>query len=191
MSMRETFWTLEKLGRVRLSEHFYLRQFLYSEIGAAFGIPNVPDHPDLAVETGTRLCQDVLEPLQRLVGPIVIRSGFRSARLNAFGAKHRLKCAANVKNYGRHIWDHPDADGHKGAAACIVAPRFNDLHSGISGKTALAEVIDAHIDYHALVFFTHNNAFTIGWHECPVRSIRPSHLDPRSPVAKEDDPFPP
>lgn len=95
--MRETFWLLEKLGRVRLSDHFYFRQFLYSEIGAAFGIPNVPDDADLAIETGTRLCQEILEPLQRTFGPLVIRSGFRSARLNAFGAERRLKCASNEK----------------------------------------------------------------------------------------------
>ena len=134
--MRELFWKLEKLGRVRLSEHFYFRQFLHSEIAAAFGIVNMPDFPDLAIETGTRLCQDVLEPLQGHVGQLVIRSGFRSASLNAFGAERRLKCGSNDGNFAYHIWDHLDASGHMGAAACVVAPRFNDEHPGPTGKAA-------------------------------------------------------
>ena len=35
MGANSTFRKLEALGRVRLSEHFYMRQFLYSEIAAA------------------------------------------------------------------------------------------------------------------------------------------------------------
>lgn len=177
--MRETFWLLEKLGRVRLSDNFYLRQFLYSEIGAAFGIPNVPDFPDLAIETGTRLCQEILEPLQRTFGPLVIRSGFRSARLNAFGAERRLKCAANEKNFAYHIWDHLDAQGHKGAAACVVAPGFNSAHPGPAGWHRLARHIHETLPYHRLTFFTHDNAFNLGWHEKPRREIFPSraHLN--------------
>ena len=174
--MRETFWNLEKLGRVRLSEHFYLRQFLYSEIGAAFGIVNIPDFPDLAIETGTRLCEDVLEPLQRHVGQLVIRSGFRSARLNAFGAQHRLKCGSNEGNFAYHIWDHLDANGHKGAAACVVAPRFNDEHPGPEGKPALAKIIDEYINYHSVTFFAYDNALNIGWHERPLKRIYPRNL---------------
>ncbi|MGJ8626178.1 MAG: hypothetical protein ACSHXB_04385 [Sulfitobacter sp.] len=59
-----------------------------------------------------------------------IRSGFRSAKLNAFGASKGLMCAGNAKNYAYHIWDHRDENGHAGAAACIVIPRFNagDTH---------------------------------------------------------------
>jgi hypothetical protein len=177
--MKEMFWALEKLGRVRLSEHFYFRQFLYSEIGAAFGITNLPDFPDIAIETGTRLCEDVLEPLQRHVGQLVIRSGFRSARLNAFGAERRLKCGANEGNFAYHIWDHLDASGHKGAAACVVAPRFNDLHPGPDGKFALARVINEHINFHSVTFFAHDNALNIGWHERPVRTFYPRHLTPQ------------
>ena len=34
---------LEELGRVRLSEHFFMREMLYSEIANFHGIPNIPD----------------------------------------------------------------------------------------------------------------------------------------------------
>ena len=34
---------LETLGRVRLSEHFFMREMLYSEIASFHGITNMPD----------------------------------------------------------------------------------------------------------------------------------------------------
>ena len=54
---------LETLGRVRLSEHFFMREMLYSEIANFHGIPNIPDDPDLAIAAGSRLCEELLEPL--------------------------------------------------------------------------------------------------------------------------------
>lgn len=169
--MKDIFWKLEKLGRVRLSEHFYMRQFLYSEIGAAYGILNVPDDPDLAIETGTQLCEQILEPLVEKFGPLVIRSGFRSATLNEFGTHNGLKCASNDKNFAYHIWDHRDASGHKGAAACIVIPSFNATATDPDSWKQLAWYIHDHLSYHRLTFFSIDNAFNIGWHDRPRREI--------------------
>lgn len=53
---------LEELGRVRLLKHFFMRDFLYSEISQVESIPNVPDYPDKAVEAGRQLCEQLLEP---------------------------------------------------------------------------------------------------------------------------------
>ncbi len=55
---------LEELGRVKLSKHFFMRDFLYSEISQIEGIPNIPDYPDRAIEAGRGLCENLLEPLQ-------------------------------------------------------------------------------------------------------------------------------
>ena len=55
---------LETLGRVRLSEHFFMRDFLYSEIANFHGMPNIPDFPDVAIEAGSQLCAVLLEPLR-------------------------------------------------------------------------------------------------------------------------------
>ena len=33
---------LEKLGKTRLSRHFFARDFLYSEIGSFHAMPNLP-----------------------------------------------------------------------------------------------------------------------------------------------------
>jgi len=163
--MRNTFWKLDQLGRVRLSRNFQMRQFLYSEISAAYGISNMPDDPDLAIETGRKLCENILEPLTEQFGPLIIRSGFRSAKLNAFGASKGLMCAGNAKNYAYHIWDHRDEEGHAGAAACIVIPRFNSGDTDLETWQDLAWWIDANLPYHRLTFFKRDNAFNIGWHE--------------------------
>ncbi len=64
---------LEDLGRVRLSRNFYLRDFLYSEIADFYAIPNIPDNPELAISTGRRLCEELLEPLQATFGRLGIR----------------------------------------------------------------------------------------------------------------------
>ncbi len=69
-----TVKALEELGRVRLSESFFMRDFLHSEISNFYRIPNLPDDPGLAVAAGRRLCQDLLERLRASFGGLDIRS---------------------------------------------------------------------------------------------------------------------
>lgn len=83
---------LEDLGRVRLSANFFLRDFLHSEIANFYAVQNIPEKPDLAIAAGTRLCEEILEPLQATFGRIAIRSGYRSAEVTAFG---------NARGHGR------------------------------------------------------------------------------------------
>lgn len=161
--MRDLFWQLEKLGRVRLSEHFYMRQFLYSEIAVAYNIPNLPDHPDLAIENGKRLCETILEPIVAEFDQIVVRSGFRSARLNDFGHRNSLKCASNEKNYAAHIWDHLDSQGRKGASACIVIPSYNDGKTRYATWDQLSCHLQERLPCTELKGFKHDNAFNVGW----------------------------
>ena len=59
---------LEELGRVRLSKSFFMRDFLYSEIANYYGMQNIPENPDLAIEVGKRLCSALLEPLNATFG---------------------------------------------------------------------------------------------------------------------------
>jgi len=73
---------LVELGRVRLSPSFLMRDFLYSEISSSYGVPNMPDDPDLAINVGRRLCESLLEPLNTTFGRISIRSPFSLALLH-------------------------------------------------------------------------------------------------------------
>lgn len=169
---------LEELGRARLSPSFFLRDFLFSEISAIHGIPNIPDDPDLAIAAGSRLCTELLEPLNETFGGINIRSGFRAAALNDFGNRHKLNCAANEKDYAGHIWDRRDAEGHMGATACIVIPWFADKYDAGADWQALAWWIHDHLPYAYLQFFPKLCAFNIQWHERPRKRID-SFIAPR------------
>lgn len=176
---RTVLAALEDLGRVRLSKHYYMRDFLYSEVAAAHGIANVPDDAELAIKAGRGLCENLLEPLRSVFGHVTIRSAFRSANVNDFGAKQgNMNIASNEANLAHHIWDHEDTDGRIGATACIVIPWFVDWlerHKEDHDWRALAWFIHDHVPYSKMVFFATNAAVNLTW-RCgePQREIRRS-----------------
>ena len=169
---------LEELGRVRLSPSFFFRDFLYSEIANLHGISNIPDEPELAIEVGKRLCQDLLEPLQITFGRIAIRSAYRSPTLNEFGNHNKLSCASNEKNRAGHIWDRRDENEHMGATACLVIPWFSDRYATTGDWTPLAWWIHDHLPYDSMYFFPKLAAFNLRWHETPERRID-SYVPPK------------
>jgi len=179
-----TVAALTELGRVRLSASFFMRDMLHSEIARVHGLLNAPDNPDLAIEVGTRLCTDLLEPLQARWGPMRIRSAYRSAEVNALGnamqraGKNGYNCASNEANAAGHIGDLLDADGCKGATACVVLPALWDAHPEEGGWQVLARWIYENLPYSNLEFFPKYWAFNITWHERPLRRID-SYAEPK------------
>jgi hypothetical protein len=169
---------LEALGRVRLSESFFLRDFLHSEIAVIHGFANVPDNPDLAVAAGKVLCETLLEPLQARFGRISIRSAYRSPEVNHFGNINRLNCGRNETNFGGHIWDRRNAKGQMGATACIVVNRFVPYYERTDDWEAMAWWVHDHLPYDDMEFFPKLAAFNLSWHEEPVRTIS-SFIPPR------------
>ena len=173
----------ETFGRVRLSQSFFMRDFLYSEIAAITGLRNLPDDPDLAIAAGRRLCEDLLEPLQATFGRLAIRSAYRSPAVNAYGNAHFQNCASNERNRARHIWDQRSADGGMGAMTSVVVPWLVDrLDKGVVWQ-AMAWWIHDHLPYSELQFFPKLAAFNIGWHEQPKRRIY-SFIAPRGLLTK-------
>ena len=162
---------LEEFGRARLSEHFFMRDFMYSEISAWHGIPNVPDNPDLAIEAGSALCKYLLEPLKDIFGHVSIRSAFRCAAVNDYGNKNGLNCASNEKDYARHIWDHRDAEGCMGATACIIIPWYIPQFERSGDWRPLAWFVHDHLPYSDMCFFQKFAAFNLTWRETPRREI--------------------
>ena len=174
---------LEELGRVRLSPNFFMRDFLYSEIANLHGLPNIPEDPDLAVAAGTRLCQELLEPLNATFGRIAIRSAYRSPTVNAFGNDNGYACASNEANSASHIWDRRDSAGRMGATACIVVPWFADrLEEGADWR-ALAWWVHDHLPYSRMEFYPIRAAFNLSWREEPERRIN-SYAHPRGCLTK-------
>jgi hypothetical protein len=183
MQKPKTVSGLETLGRIRLSQSFFLRDFLYSDVAQIYGLSNIPDKPDLAIEVGTRLCQDLLEPLQAKFGRVAIRSGYRSCEVNRLCNEKGHSCARNEANFARHIWDRKDADKHKGATACVVVTPFVDYYESTGDWQSLAWWIHDHLPYSELAFFPKLAAFNISWHESPSRSIY-SYVNPKGCLTK-------
>jgi len=161
---------LEDLGRVRLSPNFFLRDFLHSEIANFYGVPNIPEDPDLAIAAGSRLCQELLEPLQATFGRVGVRSGYRSTKVTKFGNArgHGARIEANA---GYHIWDLRNRDGHRGAAACVVVPWFADRYEKGADWRGLAWWVHDHLPYSHLEFYPKLGAFNIQWCERPAHRI--------------------
>ncbi|KAB7615697.1 hypothetical protein F9L33_02740 [Amylibacter sp. SFDW26] len=176
--------SLDDFGRIQLSKTFYMRDFLHSEIANFHGVQNIPENPDLAIQAGTQLCEQLLEPLQDRFGRIAVRSGYRSPSVNTFGneqqqaGKSGYSCSTNDTTAGCHIWDHLDKNGHMGATASIVVPSFAKLYNDGMSWTQLAWWIHDHLPYCRLFFFPKNAAFNIRWSEAPERKIQ-SYVPPR------------
>jgi hypothetical protein len=182
MRKPQSMRALEDLGRVRLSGNFFFRDFLYSEIADFYGIPNIPLDPDAAIAAGSRLCEELLEPLQATFGRLALRSGYRAPDVTSFGNK-RGECGSIQTNAAYHIWDMRDKNGKMGAAACLVIPWFADKYAKGEDWRRLAWWIHDHLPYAHLEFYPKLCAFNIQWHETPSRRID-SYIDPMGCLTK-------
>ncbi len=174
------YQALEDLGRIRVSKNFFMRDFLYSETANHFRLRNFPDNPDLAIEVAVRLCENVLEPLQAVFGRVHIRSAFRSEELNQFCNAQGLNCASNERARGSHIWDSPDAQGMKGAMACIVLPWLVDACDAGMDWREMAWWIHDNLEYSAGLFYAPLYAINIAWRETPNRVLIDRISDPNA-----------
>ena len=78
----------------QLSEHFRLRELLYSHYAEQRGIINLPRTPEI-IPALRKLCREVLEPLRQAMGkPVLISSGYRTPCVNY--------CVGGVKN-SQHV----------------------------------------------------------------------------------------
>jgi len=172
-----SMWSLETLGRVKLSKHFYMRDFLYSEIGNFHRVQNLPRDPDLAIANGTQLCTELLDPLEETFGRLAIRSGYRSPELNQFGNENKLNCARNDNPIECHIWDW--GQGDKAIAGTSLAiPWFTRQYEQGRDWRDLAWWIHDHLPYSAMWFFPKLCAFNLDWRPTPHRMIG-SYIAPK------------
>jgi len=164
--------SLDTFGRVRLSRNFYMRDFLYSEIAAIYGVANVPDDPEMAIYVGKQLCEHLLEPLKATFGQVVLRSSYRSVAINDLGVE-RHNCAKSESNFARHIWDRRDHEGLRGATTCIAIPWFTDRYGQGADWRSLAYWIHDYLPYSELEFFDGAGmcTFNLSWHERPKKTI--------------------
>ena len=167
---------LEELGRVRLSEHFFMREMLTARSRTSTAsrisrtIPTLRSRPERG---SARSCSN---PCTRRSDTCRVRSAFRSVEVNTYGAERQDKgysCGKTDWNRSRHVWDRRDAEGCMGATACIVIPWFIPRYEAGTWH-ALAWWIHDHLPYSDMMFFAvkgKNCAFNLRWHERPARRI--------------------
>ena len=177
-----SMWSLETFGRVRLSRHFYMRDFMYSEIAGFHGRSNVPDNPDLAIENGQAFCETLLDPLEETFGRVAVRSGYRSPELNRYGNENKLNCARNDNPLECHIWDRLEG-AEAIAGASIVIPWFADQYDKGRDWRDLAWWLHDHLPYSDIWFFPKLAAFNLVWRAEPLRTIS-SYIAPRGTLLK-------
>ncbi|MGJ8625689.1 MAG: hypothetical protein ACSHXB_01910 [Sulfitobacter sp.] len=170
-------WSLETFGRVRLSQYFYMRDFMYSEISGFHGRPNVPENPDLAISNGRAFCEALMDPLEETFGRVAVRSGYRSPDLNRYGNENKLNCAHNDHPLECHIWDRGDGDAAI-AGASIVIPWFADQYDQGRDWRDLAWWLHDHLPYSDIWFFPKLAALNLVWRPKPLRTIS-SYIAPR------------
>ena len=163
-----------------------MRNFLYTEIGNFHGRPNLPENPDLAIAAGTRLAEEILEPLVETFGPLDIRSGYRSPTLNHFGATQvkPQKCARNEANRAHHIWDQRDAKGRMGACVSLAIPWFAAQYNEGRDWRDLAWWLFDHLAFQEVYFFPRNAAFNIQWREGEMAHRMLSYIRPKGTLWK-------
>jgi hypothetical protein len=181
-----SMWSLETVGRVRLSKHFYMRDFLYSEINGFHGIPNIPDNPDLAIKNGRAFCSVLLDPLEETFGRIAVRSGYRSRALNDYGNANKLNCAASDNPIECHIWDR-HSGGAAIAGATIVIPWFADQYDQGRDWRDLAWWVHDNLNYSEMWFFPKLAAFNLVWRPTALRTIS-SYIAPKGMLLRAGQP---
>ncbi len=168
--------SLEKLGRVRLSPNFFMRDFLYSEVANLYEVKNIPDDPDTAIEAGKHLCEELLEPLQATFGRISIRSGYRSKEVNRICNERGHNCSKDSS--AAHTWDVRSSEGKIGAMVSIVVNWYLPRYEETSDFRPLAWWVHDHLPYSSMCFFSKLCAFNLGWYEEPTRVIY-SYIEPK------------
>lgn len=175
-----SMWSLETLGRVRLSRYFYMREFLYSEIANFHQLRNMPVDPDLAIQRGRAFCEGLLDPLEETFGRVAVRSGYRAPEVNRFGNENGLNCARNDYPLECHIWDLPKVEV---AGASIVIPWFADRYEQGRDWRDMAYWLYDHLPFAEVWFFPKLCAFNLSWRPETPRRID-SYIAPKGTLVK-------
>lgn len=77
-SLAKSSGEIDRLGRTRLSKNFILRDFLFCAASSARGMSNFPENPELAIQAGKALCENLLEPILAHFGRFAITYGYQS-----------------------------------------------------------------------------------------------------------------
>ena len=135
---------------MRLSDNFFLKEFLVSNVATRRGF--ILDPPKDDIRNLQLLCMKVLQPLRDKIGrPIRINSGWRSAELNkAIGGAYKMDYTNTYQ--GQYI----ATSAHcKGQAADI---KYVDKKGKVDNKFLFDTILDLGIEFDQMI-----NEFNYSW----------------------------
>jgi zinc D-Ala-D-Ala carboxypeptidase len=129
---------------MKLSENFYLSEFLKSNVAMRKNLSNEPTTHQIGQMK--ILCEELLQPIRDCLGPIGINSGFRSEELNkALGGAHRYIDGVYTAT-SQHC---------KGQAADL---RYIDVNKKLNNKAIWDCVLDCGLEFDQMI-----NEFDYAW----------------------------
>ncbi len=156
---------VRKLARVRLSQSFFMRDFLYSDITVEREETNVPIRSELAVIAGRELCRTILEPLAQTFGGLTIVCGY----LNP------THCRLNRRDPKVHCWGFLDDNETIVAGASIYLPWFMDQHSLATDGKYLAGWVIQNLPCDHVLLDCDDNSIILCWTPKPRLLTRTRH----------------
>jgi len=144
-------------AQLRLSYSLFFADFLYAAEAAAFGLPNQPGQPELAVIAGRALATKVLEPLVATFGCIQVRKGYLSPDLL------RLAEVAGQKPDAARVWDSFDELGRMQAAAMIALPWLLDHPQAEAATEAMCLWIRAQLPVEVAAAIGISGCISLRW----------------------------
>lgn len=150
---------------MRLSKNFILRDLLFSTECSALGLSNYPEHPDVVIRAGRKLCERLLEPILEKFGRFSIIFGFqcREAVERHMSAKQR---AENPRSSSPHQWDRGTFDDNVYARVDILPFCVED---GEVTKHEFGHWLMHNLDVDLLMMWKRSNVFCISISPKPRR----------------------
>ena len=155
----------ESLARVRLSQNFILRDFLFSTECAARGLTNFPEDPEHVVMAGKALCEKVLEPVLAKWGRFAITFGYQSREGVEFKWSKAMR-EAKGRNSNPHQWDRKTW-GDEIYARIDITPYC--VQDGLVDKHTVGEWLMHNLDIDLLMQWRKSNGYCISISPKPRR----------------------
>lgn len=174
--------SLDSLSRVRLSQNFILRDFLFCASSAANGLSNCPENKAAVVRAGREICEKLLEPIVAHFGRFAITYGYQS-RESMDADLRRRSSETHPHSSSPHHWD-------RGTFGTGVYARVDILpfcvEDGHVSKHEFGHWVMHNLDCDLCMSWTRSNVFCLtvspSPRRCWVQWGRPEEGEPKQEV---------
>lgn len=174
--------SLDALSRVRLSQNFILRDFLFCASAAANGLSNCPENTAAVVQAGRVLCEKLLEPIVAHFGRFAITYGYQSRASMDADLRRRTR-EVLPRSSSPHHWDRGTFGNEVYARVDILPFCVEDGHVS---KHEFGHWVMHNLDCDLCMTWTRSNVFCMTVsplpRRCWVQWGRPEKGEPKQEV---------